>query len=77
MGALVVLIADTNTGRDNITDAGMKAFSAALGSSSTITTVKLWCTYECLVCWHEWVRVLMCMFVWACVCLVGVYIGFG
>ena len=31
----------THTDLDKVTDAGLKAFSAALGSSSTITTVKL------------------------------------
>ena len=34
-----------NTGLDKITDVGFKAFSTALGSSSTITTVKLACKY--------------------------------
>ena len=30
-----------HTGSYNVTDAGLKAFSAALGSSTTITTVEL------------------------------------
>ena len=67
MGALVILIADTNTDQDNVTDAGLKAFSAALGSSSTITTVALKCKYERLVRWYPWVSVLMCMRVCVCV----------
>jgi len=58
----------THTGLDKITDAGLKAFSAAVGSSTTITTVKLGGKYEWLVCWHEWSRVLVCMRV----CSVGV-----
>ena len=44
----LVLIADTYIGLDKVTDAGLKAFSAALGSSTTITTVKLTCKFECL-----------------------------
>ena len=39
----------TRTGLENVTDAGLKAFSAALGSSSTITAVKLQCKHEWLV----------------------------
>ena len=31
----------THTGLDNVTDAGLKDFSAVLGSSTTITTVEL------------------------------------
>ena len=31
----------THTGADKVTDAGLEAFSAALGSSTTITTVVL------------------------------------
>ena len=50
----------THTGIDQVTDDGLKAFSAALGSSTTITTVTLNC--------YEWARVLLCMRV----CLVGV-----
>ena len=46
----------TCTGLCNITDAGFTAFSTVLGSSSTITSVSLVGTYECLVCWSmcEW-----------------------
>ena len=36
----------THTGLRKVTDAGMKDFSAALGSSSTITTVELNCKSE-------------------------------
>ncbi len=36
----------TYTGLDNVTDAGLKAFSAALSSSSTITTVTLQGKYK-------------------------------
>ena len=36
----------THIGFDKVTDAGLKAFSAALGSSTTITTVELDCKYE-------------------------------
>ena len=39
----------THTGLRKITDAGLKAFSAALGSSTSITTVELCGKYECLV----------------------------
>ena len=39
----------TRTGLENVTDAGLKAFSAALGSSSTITTVTLGGKYKWLV----------------------------
>ena len=39
----------THTGIRCITDTGLKHFSAALGSSSTITTVQLGCTScQCL-----------------------------
>ena len=38
---VLVLIADTHTDLENVTDAGMKDFSAALASSSTITEVTL------------------------------------
>ena len=49
----------THTGLDQVTDAGLKAFSAALGSSTTITTVKLEGKWS--MCWHAWGRVLVCM----------------
>ena len=39
----LVLIADTHTDLPKVTDAGLKDFSAALGSSRTITAVKLEC----------------------------------
>ena len=39
----------THTELDKVTDAGLKAFSAALGSSTTITTVMLAGKYEWLV----------------------------
>ena len=39
----------THTELDEVTDAGLKAFSAALGSSSTITTVELKGKSECLL----------------------------
>ena len=39
----------SHTGLGKVTDAGLKAFSAALGSSTTITTVELGCKYEWLV----------------------------
>jgi hypothetical protein len=39
----------THTGLDQVTDAGLKAFSAALGSSTTITTVTLHRKYKRLV----------------------------
>ena len=55
----------THTDLDEVTDAGFKAFSAALGSSTSIATVNLTGESECLV---RWVRVLLCMRV----CLVGV-----
>ena len=57
----LVLITDTNTGLD-ITDAGLKDFSAALASSSTITTVILRCKYECLLCVGECMRVFVYLF---------------
>ena len=43
------------TDRDycDVNDAGLKAFSAALGCSSTITTVKLGCKYDWVVCWNR------------------------
>ena len=44
-----------------VTDAGFKAFSAALASSSSITEVELRCKFEWLVCWYEWGRVSVCM----------------
>jgi putative Ca2+/H+ antiporter (TMEM165/GDT1 family) len=59
----------THTDLDKITDTGLKAFSAAVGSSTTITTVKLGGKYEWLVCWHEWSRVLVCMRVCSVVCV--------
>ena len=45
----LVLIADAHTGLGNVTDAGLKAFSAALGSNTTITTVMLTSKSEWLV----------------------------
>ena len=39
----------THTDLEHVTDAGLKAFSAALGSSSTITTVTLQGKYKWLV----------------------------
>ena len=39
----------THTDLPEVTDAGLKAFSAALGSSTTITTVTLQCKYERLI----------------------------
>ena len=39
----------THTGLEKVTDAGLKAFSATLGSSTTITTVNLQCKYKWLV----------------------------
>ena len=39
----------TYTDLHKVTDTGLKAFSAALRSSSTITTVTLHGKYECLV----------------------------
>ena len=39
----------THTELEQVTDAGLKAFSAALASSSTITTVTLECKHEWLV----------------------------
>ena len=57
-----------HTGLDQITDLGLTAFSVALGSSTTITTVTLSSKYEWFVCWYDWARVLVCMRV----CSVGV-----
>ena len=37
-----------NIVQDDVTDAGLEAFSAALGSSSTITTVELESKFKCL-----------------------------
>ena len=51
----------THTGLKNVTDVGLEAFSAALGSSTSITTVELCGKYKCLVCSYEWTRVLLCM----------------
>ena len=58
-----MLIADTHahTGLHNITDAGLKHFSDAVASSSTITAVSLAGKSYWLVCWHEWDRALVCM----------------
>ena len=39
----------SHTGFDEVTDVGLKAFSAAVGSSTTITTVTLACKCERLV----------------------------
>ena len=47
----------TNTDLCNITDAGMKDFSAAVRSSSTITTVALGGKYDWVVSWNQWKRV--------------------
>ena len=54
----------THTGLYGVTDTGMKAFSAALGFSSTITTVILSCKSE----------VVGVVFVWVDPC-VGVHAG--
>ena len=43
------LLAHAHTGLDEVTDAGLKAFSAALDSSTTITTVELNSKSEWLV----------------------------
>ena len=52
------MIAVIPTDLSKITDAGLKDFSAALGSSSTVTTVTLSCKSEWLASWsHEWARV--------------------
>ena len=40
----------THTDLEKVTDAGLKAFSAALGSSTTITTVDV--RSECFSCFH-------------------------
>ena len=50
MGTPIVLIVDTqaNTGLVKVTDVGFKAFAPALRSSSSITTVILTRTCECL-----------------------------
>ena len=39
----------THTGLEKVTDAGLKDFSAAVGSSTTITTVVLGGQYEWLL----------------------------
>ena len=55
------MLTHAHTGLDEVTDAGLKAFSAALASSMTITAVTLGGKCECLVCSYEWARVLLCM----------------
>ena len=66
---------DSHTGLYKVTDAGLKAFSAALGSSTTITTVTLGGKSECLACSYEWVHAWVCMRVFSvCVCEYGVYV---
>ena len=40
---LTLIAGHTHTDLDKVTDAGLKTFSAALGSSTSITTVKLAC----------------------------------
>ena len=49
----------TYTALDEVTDAGLKAFSAALGSSTTITTVTLSSKHKWLVCLTK--RAFLCM----------------
>ena len=46
---LVLMTCHSHTGLDEVTDVGLKAFSAALGSSTTIATVSLRCKSEWLV----------------------------
>ena len=50
----------SHTVLEGVTDAGIKDFSAALGSSTTITTVEL-CGKSGWYRWHELGRVLVCM----------------
>ena len=57
----------SHTGLD-ITDAGLKDFSAALASSTTITIVVLHGKFAWLVCSYEWSLVLLCMYVCGCGC---------
>ena len=60
----------SHTDLEKVTDAGLKAFSAALGSSSTITTVTLMGKSELLSCSYERSHVLLCMRVCSvCVCV--------
>ena len=40
----------TQTGLGKVTDAGLKAFGAALGSNTTITAVTLESKFKCMVC---------------------------
>ena len=61
---LVLMTCHSHTGM-KMHDAGFKAFSAGLGSSTTITAVELGGKYECLVCSYEWVHVLVCMRVYS------------
>ena len=58
----------THTDVEKVTDAGLKAFSAALGSSTAITTVGLYGKSEWLACSYQWVHAWGCMRV----CSVGV-----
>ena len=61
-----------NTELPKVTDAGFKDFSAALGSSTTITTVELIGKFKWLVYSYGWFIVLLCI---RCgvVCVVWVY----
>ena len=73
----LIVRAHTHTDLQKVTDTGLKAFSAALGSSTTIIKVELDSKYECLACLYECVHVMLCMRVcsvggwglaWCCVC---------
>jgi hypothetical protein len=65
----------THTVVPNVTDAGLKDFSAALSSSSTITTVLLYSKYEWLLCVCmsgpvRWCACGVCSVEgWVCVCV--------
>ena len=43
------MLANAHTGLDKVTDVGLKAFSAVLGSSTTVTSVTLDSKYAWLV----------------------------
>ena len=64
----MIYMRDSHTGIDKVTDDGLKAFGAALGSSTSITTVTLVGKYECLACSYECVHAMLCIRV----CSVGV-----